>query len=158
MTMRFLATSETQRDVAFNFLVGRSTVSSIVSEVSEALWLVLQPLYLQHPSTTDEWMKISQEFHERWNILHCLGAIVGKRVTIECPANSGSINFNYKGSFSKSLLAVCDAQYSSPGATDSEDWEGHLSPGSWRDEEEAGGALIPSRPTGCNAARYAKEV
>ncbi|XP_075728103.1 uncharacterized protein LOC142769094 [Rhipicephalus microplus] len=48
--------------------------------------------------------------------------------------------------------------YCPPGATDSEDWEGHLSPGSWRDEEAAGGALIPSRPTGCNAARYAKEV
>ncbi|KAL3179541.1 hypothetical protein MRX96_037925 [Rhipicephalus microplus] len=48
--------------------------------------------------------------------------------------------------------------YCPPGATDSEDWEGHLSPGSWRDEEAAGGALIPSRPTGCNAARYAKAV
>ncbi|KAL3171909.1 hypothetical protein MRX96_013489 [Rhipicephalus microplus] len=111
MTIRFLATGETQRDVAFNFLAGRSTVSSIVSGVSEAFWLVLQPLYLQHPSTTDEWMKISQEFHERWNIPHCLGAIDGKHVTIESPANSGSMNFNYKGSFSKSLLAVCDAQY-----------------------------------------------
>ncbi|KAL3208313.1 hypothetical protein MRX96_039202 [Rhipicephalus microplus] len=109
MTIRFLATGETQRDVAFNFLAGRSTVSSILSEVSEALWLVLQPPYLRHPSITDEWMKISQEFHERWNIPHCLGAIDGKYVTIECPANSGSVDFNYKGSFSKLLLAVCDA-------------------------------------------------
>ncbi|KAL3198608.1 hypothetical protein MRX96_014423 [Rhipicephalus microplus] len=65
-TIRFLATGETQRNVAFNFLAGRSTVSSILSEVSEALWLVLRPLYLRHPSTTDEWMKISQEFHERF--------------------------------------------------------------------------------------------
>ncbi|KAL3186063.1 hypothetical protein MRX96_028192 [Rhipicephalus microplus] len=76
MRRTFLATGETQRDVAFNFLAGRSTISSILSEVSEALWLVLPPLYLRHPSTTDEWMKISQEFHERWNIPHCLGAMM----------------------------------------------------------------------------------
>ncbi|XP_075737160.1 uncharacterized protein LOC142776754 [Rhipicephalus microplus] len=54
MTIRFLATGETQRNVAFSFLAGRSSVSSIVSEVSEALWLVLESLYLQHLSTTDE--------------------------------------------------------------------------------------------------------
>ncbi|XP_075736060.1 uncharacterized protein LOC119161092 [Rhipicephalus microplus] len=48
--------------------------------------------------------------------------------------------------------------YCPPGATDSEDWEGHLSPESWRDEEAAGGVLIPSRPTGCNTARYAKKA
>ncbi|KAH7987852.1 hypothetical protein HPB52_024777 [Rhipicephalus sanguineus] len=46
MTIRSLATGETQRDVAFNFLAGRSTVSSIVAEVTQALWLVLEPLYL----------------------------------------------------------------------------------------------------------------
>ncbi|XP_075736134.1 uncharacterized protein LOC142776401 [Rhipicephalus microplus] len=48
--------------------------------------------------------------------------------------------------------------YCPRGATDSEDWEGHLSPKSWRDKETAGGALIPSRPTGCKASRYAKKV
>ncbi|XP_049275501.1 uncharacterized protein LOC125759998 [Rhipicephalus sanguineus] len=92
-------------------LAGRSTVSPRVAEVTQALRLVLEPLYLQHPSTADEWMKISQGFHERWNVPHCLGAIDGKHVNIECPANSGSVDFNYKRSFSKSLLAVCDAQY-----------------------------------------------
>ncbi|XP_075736135.1 uncharacterized protein LOC142776402 [Rhipicephalus microplus] len=60
MTITFLVTGKTQRDVAFNFPAGRSTVSSILSEVSGALWLVLQPLYLRHPSTTDEWMKAWQ--------------------------------------------------------------------------------------------------
>ncbi|KAL3224737.1 hypothetical protein MRX96_049420 [Rhipicephalus microplus] len=239
------------RDVAFNFLAGRSTVSSIVSKVSEALWLVLQPLYLQHPSTTDEWMKISQEFHERWNIPHCLGSF-SKSLLAVCDAqyrfiyvevgHSGSESdggicsrcnlqkiilqgalglppvstvgnegplpyffvgdeafplkehvmrpharrtlhedddksyerrvFNYRMSRARRTIentfgilaqrwresTASSTAYCPPGATDSEDWEEHLSPGSWRDEAAGGGALIPSRPTGCNAARYAKEV
>ncbi|KAL3208315.1 hypothetical protein MRX96_039202 [Rhipicephalus microplus] len=217
MTIRFLATGETQRDVAFNFLAGRSTVSSILSEVSEALWLVLQPPYLRHPSITDEWMKISQEFHERWNIPHCLGAIDGNCCLLCVMHNTGSYTwnwgtlevkgplpyffvreeafplkeyvmgpyarrtlhedksyerrvFNYRMSRARhtientfGILAQRSPQHpplpiAPPGATDSEDWEGHLSPESWRDEEAAGGVLIPSRPTGCNTARYAKKA
>nr|XP_054919803.1 uncharacterized protein LOC126516610 [Dermacentor andersoni] len=273
---------------------------SIVSSVSGALWTVLKPLYLQHPQGADEWLKVSAEFEERWNMPHCVGAIDGKHVNVECPANSGTLDHNYKGSFSKSLLAVCDAQYRflyveighsgsesdggifsrltlqkeiaggtlglppprhvgsegllpyflvgdeafplkeymmrpyprrnscethkrrvfnyrlsrarrvienafgilaqrwrilrrpfkaktdnnnryvgacivlhnflmkessassaaycPPGSADSEDWEGRLSPGSWREDESAGGVLVPSKSTGCHAARYAKEV
>lgn len=39
------------------------------------------------------------------------GAIDGKHITIECPANTGSTNFSYKHTFSKVLMAVADAQY-----------------------------------------------
>ncbi|KAM7303909.1 uncharacterized protein ISCGN_013824 [Ixodes scapularis] len=54
---------------------------------------------------------IASEFEETWNFPHCLGAMDGKHVVIECPGRTGSLNFNYKKTFSKLMLAICDAKY-----------------------------------------------
>lgn len=64
------------------------------------------------PSTQNGWSKVARDFEEKWDMPHCLGAIDGKHVNVECPANSGSRDRNYKGSFSKSVMAISDANYS----------------------------------------------
>ncbi|KAH7938536.1 hypothetical protein HPB49_024981 [Dermacentor silvarum] len=51
-------------------------------------------------------LKIASDFEERWNMPHCVGAIDGKRVVIECPSKSGSEDYNCKYCFNKSLLAI----------------------------------------------------
>ena len=67
--------------------------------------------HVQAPSCEEEWKGISEQFKCIWNFPHCIGAIDGKHVVIQAPANSGSCFSNYKGTHSIVLMAVCDAQY-----------------------------------------------
>ena len=115
--------------------MGRSTVCSILKETCEAIWTALQPQYVKAPSSEEEWKGISKQFGQIWNFPNCIGtiqflahtifagnpfmhtvyvytgAIDGKHVVMQAPVNAGSSFFNYKGTHSVVLLAVCDAHY-----------------------------------------------
>ena len=106
-----LATGDSQTSISFNFRVGRSTVCTIVYETCRVLWKVLRMEYVQFPSTTQDWIGISQQFWRKWNFPNCLGAIDGKHITIRAPDNTGTAYFNNKKSFSICLMAVASADY-----------------------------------------------
>lgn len=100
----------TQTQMAMGYRVSPSSVSCILRETMIAIVDSLGPIYLPTP-THDTWKKSEQMFRDKWNFPFCVGAIDGKHVRIRCPSNSGSLNFNYKGYFSKSVLAVVSADY-----------------------------------------------
>lgn len=65
----------------------------------------------QVPKSTSEWLQKAEDFEIMWNFPNCIGALDGKRILLEAPANSGSLFYDYKQQFSLVLLAVVDARY-----------------------------------------------
>ncbi|KAK0137549.1 Protein ALP1-like [Merluccius polli] len=110
VTLRFLATGESFRSLCFQYRIGRSTIGQIVTETCEALCMVLKD-HLKTPTTEAGWREVARGFQDRCQFPHCLGAIDGKHIYIQPPANSGSLFYNYKGRFSVVLMAVVDANY-----------------------------------------------
>ncbi|XP_063622989.1 uncharacterized protein LOC134795084 [Cydia splendana] len=108
--LRYLATGDSYKTIAFSFRVGRSTVGGIVENVCQGVWNSLQPIYIPTP-TEDTWRKSESGFREIWDFPNCLGSADGKHVAIKCPKNSGSNFYCYKNFFSIVLLAIVDPFY-----------------------------------------------
>ncbi|GFN80136.1 protein antagonist of like heterochromatin protein 1 [Plakobranchus ocellatus] len=90
--------------------MGASTVGAIVTETTDILWAELHTHHMPEP-TTDTFKTIAADFLDTWNFPNCVGAIDGKHVRVKCPANSGSMFYNYKNYFSVVLQAAVDASY-----------------------------------------------
>src|SRR5215510_5619297 len=105
---RYLATWESFASLGYSFRVGKNTIQSIVRESSKAIWKVLQPIYMAVP-TSDEWLRMADEFNDSCKMPNCIGSIDGKHCRIKCPPNAGSLYFNYKSFHSMNLLDVADA-------------------------------------------------
>ncbi|KAJ8914118.1 hypothetical protein NQ315_016193 [Exocentrus adspersus] len=106
----YFSTGASFRSFAFSFRMGKTTVSNIISETSEAIWNSLYPAHMPIPSQND-FQKIAKRFYEIWNVPNCVGVLDGKHIRVCCPDNSSSMCFNYKGFFSIVLQALVDADY-----------------------------------------------
>ncbi len=111
VTLRYLATGENFRSLAFGFRIAHNTISGIIPEVCDAIISEFGPEVMPEEITTDDWKDIADDFETLWNFPNCMGAIDGKHVPIACPKNAGSDYFNYKKFHSIVLLAIVDAQY-----------------------------------------------
>ncbi|XP_012221308.1 uncharacterized protein [Linepithema humile] len=111
LTLRYLASGDSMVSMSYQYLLGRTTISNIISETCEVIWNMLCPVVLPSSLTKEDWLHIAADFENRCNFPHCIGAIDGKHIVIQCPANAGSTYYNYKHSHSIVLMAVCDANY-----------------------------------------------
>ncbi|KAJ8025522.1 Protein ALP1-like [Holothuria leucospilota] len=110
VTVRILATGNSQQSVADSYRLGKSTVHYIMKETYKALWTALKDEYLSIP-TVEEWRTIAADNWRYWNFPVCLGSLDGKHVAIKAPPRSGSDYYNYKKYSSIILLAAVDAKY-----------------------------------------------
>ncbi|XP_036149249.1 uncharacterized protein LOC118647808 [Monomorium pharaonis] len=111
MTLRYLAIGDSMNSISYQYLVGTTTVSNIITETCAALWNCLAKKVLPFPLSKEDWLNIERDFKDQWNFDHCIGAIDGKYVAIQCPHNAGSLYYNYKNYHSIVLLGICNANY-----------------------------------------------
>lgn len=103
-----MATGASFASLASSFRLGRTTVGSIVKETTVALWEELFPIHMPQP-TEQSFKEVAAQYWNLWNFPNCIGAIDGKHIRIKCPANSGSMFYNYKHFFSIVLQGIADA-------------------------------------------------
>ena len=112
VALRYLVTGDAQVTIAANYRMSPAIVGRIISEICKAIWYeLINKGYLDHPNSEHDWLKVAQEFEDRWNFPNALGAIDGKHVVMQAPARSGSSFFNYKKTHSIVLMAICNARY-----------------------------------------------
>ncbi|XP_035432552.2 uncharacterized protein LOC118264220 [Spodoptera frugiperda] len=111
ITLRFLASGDSYRSLSYLFRVPQQTISKIIPECCDAIHRFLKPNYMEVPSSEDCWKKKSEDFKNKWNFPNAIGALDGKHVVIKAPQHSGSLYYNYKGTFSIVLMALVDANY-----------------------------------------------
>ncbi|CAL4093492.1 unnamed protein product, partial [Meganyctiphanes norvegica] len=110
ITLRYLATGCSFRDLHYSFRIGHNTAYGIVFDVCDKIWRHLHERLIP-VLTQQDWLNIAEDFKIRNNFLNCLGAIDGKHIRLIKPYGTGSEYFNYKKYFSMVLLAVCDSNY-----------------------------------------------
>lgn len=79
---RFLASGDSM-SLSYQYLIGLTTVTNIIKETCNAIWVCLQKKVLPSSFTENEWLNIAYEFEQTWNFPHCIGAIDGKHILIQ---------------------------------------------------------------------------
>ncbi|XP_062576078.1 uncharacterized protein LOC134237961 [Saccostrea cucullata] len=110
ITLRYLATGESYTSLMYGFRVPHNTISLLIREVCESIIAEYANEVIACPTTTDEWQQIAEQFKNRWNLDHVIGALDGKHIAIKCPRNGGSL-YNYKGFHSLIFMGLVDADY-----------------------------------------------
>ena len=111
VTLRYLASGDSYKSLMYSFRVSDSAISIFIPEVCQALVNELADEVVDTPVWANDWLAIEEKFRKRWNVPHALGALDGKHVRIKCPAQGGSIYYNYKEFHSIILLALVDSEY-----------------------------------------------
>ncbi|XP_062704016.1 uncharacterized protein LOC134286423, partial [Aedes albopictus] len=73
LTLRYLATGESFSSLQYLFRIPQCTISQIIPEVLDAIYMVLRKDFMKVPSTKDEWKEVATKFDRLWNFPNCIG-------------------------------------------------------------------------------------
>ena len=78
VTLRYLSTGNTYKEMMYQFCVPQNTISIFISEVCNALMDELQDESMPKVGSSElYWRQIAYDFLNCWNLANCLGAIDG---------------------------------------------------------------------------------
>lgn len=97
------------RHLAFEFRLGRQTISEIVYSTCVALCEEFGHEYIPEP-TVESLEIVAKKYLELWQFPNCIGAIDGRHCELKCPPHAGSTCFNYLKYHSIVLMGVADAE------------------------------------------------
>ena len=75
ITLRYLATGDSYKSLAYGFRVAPNTIVSIVPEVCQAIYDHYHETAFKCSTREAEWKEVASGFSDKWNFLHCYGAI-----------------------------------------------------------------------------------
>ena len=110
VTLRYLASGMEFSALAPTYRLAEPTCRAIVYDTCRAIIEELGPQYLP-PPTTATWTASEAGYRSLWDFPNCVGALDGKHVVMQAPANTGSAYFSYKHQFTMVLMAIVDANY-----------------------------------------------
>jgi hypothetical protein len=75
ITLRHLATGDSYKSLMYSFTVAHNTISLFVPEVCRAIMAEYGADKFAIPTTPEEWQPIADQFRDRWNFPHTVGAL-----------------------------------------------------------------------------------
>lgn len=79
---RYIGSGDSLTSLSYQYKVGKSTASNIVSETLRAIWEKLKPIVF--PELEENYLRqVADNFEKKADFPNCFGAIDGKHVQIE---------------------------------------------------------------------------
>lgn len=68
--------------LSYQYLISLTCIANIIHETCSCIWERLVPIVLPKCDAED-WKEIANDFANKWNFPHCIGAIDGKHIVIQ---------------------------------------------------------------------------